>query len=211
MSQAPGDHRVFPPPDVPVECFCLHCGHVYTTDLMIPIDIEGELHYCCPAEGCTAMGWEFDIFPVSDEDSVNGQWIEDDEFEDDDSDGNADFEVHGEPGEPTPFDDPPDFETESESANTDLMPSESFDPPKDWTPESDREDDEEFDFDDDQYDASQRFTQEDYDRLKQSGEIDRRIAEIRQHWIDGAKDRETTANPLDDWDDKPFKDEDIPF
>lgn len=204
MSESAGDKRVFPPPDTPVECFCLHCNRVYMSNLMLAIDIDGETHFCCPAEGCTAMGWEFDVFPVNDDDCVSGQWheLDDDDLELDDDDTDA-----------TPDTDDPlsvsenhfSFEHDEEA---DVTASDSFEPPREWTPESDQEDaddDEEADI------GGEHFTQEDYDRLKQSGEIDRRIAEIRERWLNSAKDREGTGKTLPWGDDKEFSDDDIPF
>src|SRR4051794_33618759 len=62
QQQPEQNKRVFPPPDKPVECSCLHCGRVYMSDMMIEVEIDGEYHYACPVKGCTAMGWNFDIF-----------------------------------------------------------------------------------------------------------------------------------------------------
>ncbi len=194
MSEAAGDHRVFPPPEVPVESFCLHCGRVYMSDLMIPIAMEEEIHYCCPAEGCTAMGWEFDIFPVNDDDCVRGEWADDEDIDDDD-DETPDFDLLDEYGL-------------NPSLGENLSPADSFEPPREWTPESDVDDDE---VDAEQGIESLRFTQEDYDRLKQSGEIDRRIAEIRQHWLITAKEREAMEKTLPTGEESADGDEDIPF
>ena len=194
MSEAAGDHRVFPPPDQPVECFCLHCGRVYMSNLILPIDIDGEIHYACPVPDCTAMGWNFDIFPVSDEVDAEGGWIEDD----DESDEDFEDAPAGDTGTLDPALD--------EETNIDSADSESFDPPRDWTPELDREDEDE----ESAYDVeAELFTQEEYDRLKKSGEIDRKIEQIRKDWTASAKRRTDPHSPPGDG--TSFRDEDIPF
>jgi len=195
VSDLPDDNRVFPPPDVPLECFCLHCGRVYMSNLMLPVEIDGEIHYACPAEGCTAMGWEFDIFPVDDDQCTTGQW----HYFDDDDEDVEDDELNL-----------PD----SASAAKDGEPTDHFDPPREWTPEADADDDEEevdvdIDIDGDPS-QGERFTQEDFDRLKASGEMDRKIQEIRSRWRTDVKKREArgeTSSP----DDSTSQDDDIPF
>jgi hypothetical protein len=186
------DKRVFPPPDKPVECSCLHCGRVYMSDLMIEVEIDGEYHYACPVKGCDAMGWNFDIFSTSDDDSEDGGWVyaedEDDEFDEEE------FE-----------------DTEAEAVTASEEPSIPFDPPQDWSPEADAEDDDseftEDDFAEDEKDELRgtMFTREEYEQLKASGEYERKIEEIRRHWRATREDH-PPRDPT-----KPISDDDIPF
>jgi hypothetical protein len=187
------DKRVFPPPDKPVECSCLHCGRIYMSDMMIEVEIDGEYHYACPAPGCTAMGWNFDIFSTSEDDSEDGGWVycedEDGEFDEED------------------FEEPlGDAVTEGNGADV------PFDPPRDWSPEVDAEDadeeeafSEEFEGDDDRALRGTVFTREEYEQLKSAGEYDRKIEEIRQQWRSTREDR-PPRDPT-----KPLTDDDIPF
>ncbi len=180
------DKRVFPPPDKPVECSCLHCGRVYMSDMMIEIEIDGEYHYACPVKGCDAMGWNFDIFSTSEDDSEDGGWVYDDDEEFDEEEfEDSDGEVIAQGDEAT------------------------FDPPRDWSPEADAEDENEFGEDEfaDEEDALRGtvFTREEYEQLKASGEYDRKIEEIRAHWRRTREDH-PPRDPT-----KPISDDDIPF
>jgi hypothetical protein len=188
--QRDNDKRVFPPPDVPVKCSCLHCGRIYTSDMLIEVEIDGEYHYACPVKGCDAMGWNFDIFSTEPGDEEDGGWVDDDYEEDE-------FENE--------FDEA--FEGASETVVNESGPT--FDPPRQWTPESDLDDaDEEFDEEFEEGEDANRgtvFTREEYEQLKSAGEYDRKIEEIRQHWRSTREDRppRDSSNPVTD-DDIPF-------
>lgn len=192
---------VFPPPAKPVECFCLHCRHVYMSDLMLPVVIDNETHYCCPTEGCTAMGWEFDIFPMVDDENASDHWTYDDEIDDDDLEESWSEDGLAESGSAGLL----------EGFNVFDGPSETFEPPREWTPEANLEEDELMDED---IDEAIYFTREDLDRLKQSGEVARRIEEIQNRWKT-RNDEQSKSDACDHlWHGKEFKelrDEDIPF
>jgi hypothetical protein len=166
----PADHDIFAPPQIPVECFCLHCRRVYMSDLILKIEIDGEIHHACPVEGCTAMGYGFDILPTQDEDE------EDDEFDEEIDEDDLDL---------------PEGDTEEVA----------FDPPQEWSPEADAEDDDEETSEviEEEVEAHY-FTREDFDRLKATGEVERRIEQIREQW-------RWSRDPKNGG----FRDEDIPF
>jgi hypothetical protein len=171
----------FGPPQAPVECFCLHCGHIYMSDLLLAIDVDGTTHYACPVKDCDGMGYKFDIFPVNDDDEEGG-WVEcddDAEFEDDESE----FDEVG-----SEFEDTLD-------PNGDIP----FDPPHDWSPDADAEDEFSSEEEEPRY-----FTRDDYDALKAAGEYDRRAEEIRTWWRQCEADRKDPTSPK-------FGDDDIPF
>jgi hypothetical protein len=189
------DKRVFPPPDKPVECSCLHCGRIYTSDMMIEVEIDGEYHYVCPVKGCTAMGWNFDIFSTTEDDSENGGWVyydDEDEF-DEEAFGGEELEASERTGL-----------AEGETA---AIP---FDPPRDWSPEADAEDDddeplsEEFEEDEEFALRGTMFTREEYEQLKSAGEYDQKIEEIREQWRSNPASRPIDPN-------RPITDDDIPF
>jgi hypothetical protein len=136
MSEAGKD--IFGPPPDPVECICLHCDRTYSSDLLIKIDVEGdgqEVHWMCPVPGCGAMGYGFDIFPTNSTDPANGGWVEWDD--DDGSEDDAAFEDDGEADDDDPF-----HQALGEQIADEVAAGEGqFDPPRDWSPEIDREDD----------------------------------------------------------------------
>jgi hypothetical protein len=178
----PPDNRddCFGPPEKPVECFCLHCGHIYMSDLLLAVNVDGTTHYACPVKGCDAMGYKFDIFPVNDEDDEDGGWIECDEDEFDEEEEAEEFE---------------DEFTDSFDPDGEIP----FDPPQDWSPEEDAEAGEAYEDDEPQY-----FTREEYEALKATGEYDRRAEEIRQWWRQCEADRKTGDNGTMKDDDIPF-------
>ena len=167
----------FGPPEKPVECFCLHCGHIYMSDLLLAVNVDGTVHYACPVKGCDGMGYKFDIFPVNDEDDE--EWMaEEEEYVDEDE--AEEFE-----------------EEEFEALDPDgEIP---FDPPHDWSPEEDAEAGEAYEEDEPQY-----FTRDDYEALKATGEYDRRAEEIREWWRQCEADRKTGNNGTVKDDDIPF-------
>jgi len=153
---------------------------------MLPVEIDGETHYACPVEGCTAMGWEFDIFPMVDDENSNGHWVDDEELDDE--------------------------EWSEDIASPDSIfqsPADSFEPPREWTPEADLEDEDELM--EDEIDEAIYFSREDLERLKQSGEVDRRIKEIQNSWRARAEEQLKHDSCDHLWQGKDFKDEDIPF
>jgi hypothetical protein len=171
----PPDNRddCFGPPEKPVECFCLHCGHIYMSDLLLAVNVDGTTHYACPVKGCDGMGYKFDIFPVNDEDDENGGWIDCDEDEE--------------------FDEADALEFEDAFDTLDPDGEIPFDPPHDWSPEEDAEAGEGYEEEEPQY-----FTRDDYEALKATGEYDRRAEEIRQWWRQCEADRKTSGFSDDD-------------
>jgi hypothetical protein len=177
----------FGPPDAPVECFCLHCGHIYMSDLLLAIDVDGTTHYACPVKGCGGMGYKFDIFPVNDDDDPDGGWVEfDDETDIDEDEEDADL------AETESFDQP--FDAEGE------IP---FDPPREWSPEDDADEDGAMEEEEPRY-----FTRDEYDELKSAGEYDRRAEEIRQWWRQCEAERKRDTGTVGD---TSFREDDIPF
>ena len=172
-----GADDCFGPPATPVECFCLHCGHIYMSDLLLGVDVDGTTHYACPVKGCDGMGYKFDIFPVNDEDDE--EWVDDEEVWDEEEES----------------DEFPAAELEFEDT---LDPDGAipFDPPQEWSPEADAEEGEGAEEEEPQY-----FSRDDYEALKASGEYDRRAEEIRQWWRQCEADR--TRDGIKD-DDIPF-------
>ncbi len=85
------ERDVFPPPDIPIEVFCYHCGEEYETWQMRPEeDDEGATHWHCATPGCDGRGFLFDIWPIDPEwRDEHGElvWIEDDDDEADWEDG----------------------------------------------------------------------------------------------------------------------------
>ena len=68
----PSDESGFPPPDVPIMVYCLHCGKEYMSSEMVPPDgkrteemMEG--FWWCGTPGCNAGGFGLDVFPVDPE------------------------------------------------------------------------------------------------------------------------------------------------
>ena len=55
----------FRPPQQPRDVFCLHCGKQYSSDKMRWKHRGGEGSWCCPTPGCDGVGFQFDIFPLT--------------------------------------------------------------------------------------------------------------------------------------------------
>ena len=135
--------------------------------MMIEVEIDGEYHYACPVKGCTAMGWNFDIFSTTEEESEEGGWVYSDDEEEFDEEEFAES----------------DGEEIAEGAE-----AIAFDPPREWSPDVDAEDDadddlgEEFAVDEEDALRGTMFTREEYEQLKSGGEYDQKIQEIREQW-----------------------------
>ena len=75
------------PPDVPCECFCLHCGRTFMSNLMWFQKVKGAKDgfpgfWMCPTANCGGAGFTFDIFPTDPSHPANEGWHYDDEDED---------------------------------------------------------------------------------------------------------------------------------
>ncbi len=230
-SPSPSDqqHDVFGPPPEAIEVHCLHCDHSYMSDLIIAIQAaDGSIHYACPVPNCDGMGFGFDIHPTdptwcSEEMGYFQSWDDDEEegdfLDDDGNDGSNPFAI--------------DQSNEDDDGTGEWIAEEvsesagQFDPPKDWTPDIDREDgdtgefdlfapengdDAPFDDPDSQYvrPAPRHFTREDYDKAKADGVYDRLAESIREWWNACERSRKEghARRPSDD---PSFSDDDIPF
>jgi hypothetical protein len=225
-------HDVFGPPAEPTECFCLHCRRVFMSDLMIPIDVDNERHWMCPVPGCGAMGYTFDIFPVDNSHPDSG-WVEDPDYDEDDEDSEYDPSLDTTEDESDPFAGERIAEEVSESDG-------SFDPPTEWTPEADRDDQEWEDWydeheSDDDSDVEtfseeiepwengesgkvshprRHFTREDYEAAKKAGIYDEAVAREREHWRqirDQEKERKARIERGETLPGDSFSEDDIPF
>src|SRR4051794_7390901 len=94
MTDPDGKDDCFAPPDEPCECYCLHCGRVFMSDLMWFQRVVGArdgFHgfWMCPTPNCGGAGFTFDIFPTDPEHPANESWDYSDDGEeeaDDESD-----------------------------------------------------------------------------------------------------------------------------
>lgn len=213
----PDPRDIFGPPEEPTECFCMHCGRIFMSDLMVPVDVDGERHWMCPVPGCGAMGFSFDIFPT-DTNHPDSGWVEDEEFTDE---------------ELGITDDEPQFDVGESIAEQVAQSEGSFDPPTEWSPEADAEDAEEepvFDdaFEDDSVidrDAppeitdrvthpSRFFTRDDYDAAKASGAYEKAIEEEREFRRRARKEEQERQSRIARGETLPgdtFSEDDIPF
>jgi hypothetical protein len=82
------DHMA--PPEVPCECWCMHCGRTFMSDKMWfqkmigdPSGFDG--FWMCPTPNCGGAGFTFDIFPTDPAHPANEGWhyFEDEEDEED--------------------------------------------------------------------------------------------------------------------------------
>lgn len=229
-SPSPSDkqHDVFGPPSEPIEVHCLHCDHVYTSDLIVPVEAaDGSIHHACPVPNCDGMGFGFDIHPT------DPTWCNEEmgyyQSMDDDEDDEELFE--DEDDESTPF--LVERSIDEEDDTGELIAEEvnesagHFDPPKEWTPDVDREDGDTGEFDlfasegdddsifndpDSQYvrPAPQHFTREDYEKAKADGVYDRLAESIREWWSNCERQRKEGGGSSKPGDQQ-FNDDDIPF
>jgi hypothetical protein len=92
----------FAPPEVPCECYCLHCQRVFMSDgiwfqKVINARDGFDGFWMCPTPNCGGAGFTFDIFPTDPHHPANEGWTE---FDDEDDQETDDGE--GEPGEYDP-------------------------------------------------------------------------------------------------------------
>jgi hypothetical protein len=93
------------PPEVPCECFCLHCRRTFMSDKMWFQRVIGSRDgfdgfWMCPTPNCSGAGFEFDIFPTDPNHPSNEGWIEVDDEDEWSDDENADEEwVEGDEAE----------------------------------------------------------------------------------------------------------------
>ena len=119
------DADCFKPPAEPIEVGCLHCQGIFSSSQMTwrierCHDGKDRGFWCCPDPACDGRGFGFDLHPTDPNDrDENGGWVYcDDEDE---------FDVE-------------DFDEGQASDLDNIKPSESFDPPKDWTGDDEEED-----------------------------------------------------------------------
>src|SRR3954452_7150734 len=72
------------PPQVPCECWCLHCGRTFMSDQMWFQRVVGDRNgfegfWMCPTPNCGGAGFTFDIFPTDPNHPANAGWCDDDE------------------------------------------------------------------------------------------------------------------------------------
>jgi hypothetical protein len=71
------------PPREPCECYCLHCGRTFMSDLMWFQKVVGSKDgfqgfWMCPTPNCSGAGFTFDIFPTDPAHPANDGWAYDD-------------------------------------------------------------------------------------------------------------------------------------
>jgi hypothetical protein len=81
-------HDPMAPPEEPCECFCLHCGRTFMSDLMWFQKVKGARDgfpgfWMCPTPNCGGAGFTFDIFPTDPTHPANEGWHDDDEEDED--------------------------------------------------------------------------------------------------------------------------------
>jgi hypothetical protein len=72
------------PPEVPCECWCLHCGRTFMSDQMWFQRVVGDKNgfagfWMCPTPNCGGAGFTFDIFPTDPDHAANEGWHDDEE------------------------------------------------------------------------------------------------------------------------------------
>lgn len=87
----------FGPPEVPCECFCLHCRRTFMSDQIWFQRVNGardgfEGFWMCPTSNCSGKGFTFDIFPVDPDHPANEGWFTDDGEWYDDEDEDAEWD-----------------------------------------------------------------------------------------------------------------------
>ena len=63
----------FRPPQQSCDVFCLHCGKQYSSDKMQWKRRGKEGYWCCPTPGCDGVGFQFDIFPLTEMGGQSGR------------------------------------------------------------------------------------------------------------------------------------------
>ncbi|HWE96222.1 MAG TPA: hypothetical protein VG269_19820 [Tepidisphaeraceae bacterium] len=74
------------PPQVPCECFCLHCRRTFMSDQLWLQRARGardgfEGFWMCPTPNCSGAGFTFDIFPTDPNHPANEGWFDENEPE----------------------------------------------------------------------------------------------------------------------------------
>src|SRR5215470_13282471 len=93
------------PPEIPCQCYCLHCGRVFMSDQMWFQRVVGDKHgfdgfWMCPTPNCSGAGFTFDIFPTDPTHPANAGWVDDDYDEAEEIDS-ADVELLEDDFEPS--------------------------------------------------------------------------------------------------------------
>ena len=139
----------FAPPQEPCECYCLHCGRVFTSDAIwfqrVINSRDGfEGFWMCPTPNCGGSGFTFDIFPTDPDHPANAGWTYCDD-EEEEGEGEEIAEPHEwDPDEPEykaldeAHGDEPDDDLEGEEWKYGLAPGERPPEPK-WSEDSRRE------------------------------------------------------------------------
>lgn len=86
------------PPTEPCECYCLHCGRIFSSDLMWFQKVVGdesgfEGFWMCPTPNCGGAGFTFDIFPTDPDHPANEGWHtgDDEDYGEDAFDENGNY------------------------------------------------------------------------------------------------------------------------
>jgi hypothetical protein len=97
------------PPEVPCECYCLHCRRTFMSDQMWLQRVKGARDgfngfWMCPTPNCSGAGFSFDIFPTDPDHPGNEGWFSFDSDEGEESEWEEDSEEFAEPqgDEPEP-------------------------------------------------------------------------------------------------------------
>src|SRR5436309_1691047 len=110
------------PPEVPCECYCLHCGRTFMSDQMWLQRVKGSRDgfdgfWMCPTPNCGGAGFTFDIFPTDPDHPANEGW----HYFDDDEEGaeeefEEEYEFEADPDQPECDYDPnePDYQAMEE-------------------------------------------------------------------------------------------------
>jgi hypothetical protein len=94
-------HDQMAPPSEPCECYCLHCGRVFTSDQIWFQRVIGDKagfdgFWMCPTPNCDGAGFTFDIFPTDPDHPANAGWYDSDE----DDDEAEEYDEEGNPIDP---------------------------------------------------------------------------------------------------------------
>src|ERR1700712_5592377 len=89
------------PPEVPCECWCMHCGRTFMSNLMWFQKVIGDPSgfdgfWMCPTPNCGGAGFTFDIFPTDPSHSANEGWHYSDDDEGDDGEWDPDESKYAE-------------------------------------------------------------------------------------------------------------------
>ena len=87
----------FAPPEVPCECWCMHCRRTFSSEDIwfqrVINDPKGFAGFwMCPTPNCSGAGFTFDIFPTDPDHPANDGWSYDDDEEETDDEETDDEE-----------------------------------------------------------------------------------------------------------------------